>query len=127
LSADLRGTRRDKSLEGAHLSLLLIGILGLICALFLPQSLLVPSAFAWNALGAAFGPLLLLRLCGMPLRTGATLGSMWAGFTLTFVFYLLPDSPGDLFERVLPFVTALGIALTGGERRDDPDRQDRVA
>jgi sodium/proline symporter len=41
------------------------------------------------------------------------------------VFHLLPDSPGDFLERVLPFIAALGIALTGGERRRNPDRADR--
>jgi hypothetical protein len=67
-----------------------------------------------------------VRLAGKRVRPGSTLGAMWAGFLLTVLFYLLPDSPGDLFERVMPFLASLGIALTGGERRRDPDRADRV-
>ena len=31
----------------------------------------------------------------------------------------------DFLERVLPFIASLGIALTGGERRRNPDRADR--
>ena len=51
---------------------------------------------------------------------------MWAGAILSWLFHLLPDSPGDFLERILPFVAALGIALTGGERRNNPDRADRA-
>jgi Na+/proline symporter len=81
--------------------------------------------FAFTALGASLGPLLLVRLSGKRIRPGSTLGAMWAGFLLSLVFHLLPDSPGDFLERVLPFIASLGIALTGGERRRNPDRADR--
>ncbi|MEY4932452.1 MAG: hypothetical protein RLZZ403_772, partial [Pseudomonadota bacterium] len=64
-------------------------------------------------------------LTGKRIRPGSTLGSMWAGFILTLLLHLLPNAPGDFLERALPFVAALGIALTGGERRRDPDRADR--
>ena len=80
----------------------------------------VPPAF-----GASLGPLLLVRLSGKRIRPGSTLGAMWAGFLLSLIFHLLPDSPGDFLERVLPFIASLGIALTGGERRRNPDRADR--
>jgi sodium/proline symporter len=53
------------------------------------------------------------------------LGAIWSGFALTTLFHLLPDAPGDFMERVLPFIAALGIALSGGERRRNPDRADR--
>jgi sodium/proline symporter len=83
------------------------------------------AMFGYAAIGAAFGPLLLVRISGKRVRPGATLGAMWSGFILSLLFHLLPDSPGDFLERVLPFVAALGIALTGGERRRNPDRADR--
>ncbi len=53
------------------------------------------------------------------------LAAMWSGFILSLMFHLLPDAPGDFLERVMPFVASLGIALTGGERRRNPDRADR--
>ena len=81
--------------------------------------------FEWHALGAAFAPLLLVRLSGKSVRPGSTLGSIWAGFALTTIFHAMPDTPGDLLERGLPFIVALGIALSGGERRRNPDRADR--
>ncbi|MET0660940.1 MAG: hypothetical protein ABW110_22605, partial [Steroidobacteraceae bacterium] len=54
------------------------------------------------------------------------IGAMSAGFMLVCVFHAMPDAPGDFLERVLPFVAGLGIALSGGERRRNPDRADRA-
>jgi sodium/proline symporter len=97
-----------------------------IVALYVPGTILDQAALAFTAMGSSFGPLLLVRLTGKRIRAGSTLGAMWAGFILTLVFHVLPDSPGDFLERVFPFIAALGIALTGGERRHNPDRADRA-
>jgi len=113
-------------LATARVTVLVFSLIAMLLALYAPESIYSRVLFAWNAMGAAFGPLLLVRLTGKRVRPGSTLGAMWAGFLLTLLFYLLPDSPGDLFERVIPFMAALGIALTGGERRRDPDRADRA-
>ena len=95
-------------------------------ALFAPLSVLDQSLLAFTVVGAAFGPLVIVRVAGKRIRPGSALGAMWAGTLLTLVFHLLPDSPGDFLERVLPFFAALGIALGGGERRANPDRADRA-
>jgi len=107
-------------------TLVVTGAFAVIVALYVPGSVLDRAAFSFAALGAAFGPLLLVRLTGKRVRPGSTLGAMWSGFILTVLFHLLPDSPGDFLERVFPFIAALGIALTGGERRHNPDRADRA-
>ena len=125
LTGDLAQSRTT-TLVVARVALLAFSLVAMLLALYVPESIYARLLFAWNALGAAFGPLLLVRLAGKRVRPGSTLGAMWAGFLLTVLFYLLPDSPGDLFERVMPFLASLGIALTGGERRRDPDRADRV-
>jgi sodium/proline symporter len=80
---------------------------------------------SWHALSAAFGPLLLVRLTGKKVRPGSLLGAMWSGFVLTVLFHLMPDTPGDLLERSLPFIVAMGIALSGGDQRRNPNRADR--
>lgn len=81
----------------------------------------------WQLLGASLGPWLLVRVSGKRIRAGATLGAIWTGCALTLIFHAMPDAPGDYLEHVLPFIAALGIALTGGEQRGDPDREDRQA
>lgn len=125
LSADIKRATSPVSFEWARVVLVLYAIVALCFSLYAGGSLLRQTMFAFSALGAAFGPLLLVRLTGKRVRPGSTLGAMWAGFVLTWLFHILPDAPGDFLERVLPFVAALGIALTGGERRRNPDRADR--
>ena len=125
LAVDLRRTTAPLSLPLMRFGLVVAAILACCVAFYTPAGVLDQAIFAFHALGASFGPLLVVRLSGKRIRPGSTLGAMWAGFVLSFLFHLLPDSPGDFLERVLPFVAALGIALTGGERRRNPDRADR--
>lgn len=126
LAIDLRRSTAPLSISLARAMVVFVAVFVLFLAAMTPASLLDHGLFAFTTLGACFGPILLVRLSGKRLRSGALLGAMWAAFILSVVFHLLPDSPGDFLERVLPFVAALGIALTGGERRRNPDRADRA-
>ena len=126
VAADLKRPIAAISITVAHVTTVLAAIVAICVTVYAPTSLLDQSVFAFTVLGAAFGPLVLVRVSGKRIRPGAALGAMWAGTILTLLFHLLPDAPGDFLERVLPFVAALGIALTGGERRNNPDRADRA-
>lgn len=125
LAVDLKRPTTPPSLTWLRGMLLVAAVLACINLLYTPSKIGDHAMFAFTALGASLGPLLLVRLSGKRIRPGATLGAMWAGFLLSLVFHLLPDSPGDFLERVLPFIASLGIALTGGERRRNPDRANR--
>jgi sodium/proline symporter len=125
VSVDVYADRARGSLDWPKPAVVLAGALSLSVAIVVPAPSFERLVLAWTLLGSAFGPLLLVRLTGKRIRPGSTLGSMWAGFILTLLLHLLPNAPGDFLERALPFVAALGIALTGGERRRDPDRADR--
>jgi len=124
-SVDLKRTTSLLSEGWTRLVLLIVALLVLVVALSIPTVGLDQALFAFTAVGATLGPVLLVRISGKRIRPGCTLGAVWSGFVLTTLFHLLPDAPGDFMERVLPFVAALGIALTGGERRRNPDRADR--
>lgn len=125
LGVDLRRPTAPPSLTLMRGMLLVTAVLACIAVLYAPDKIVDHAMFSFTALGASLGPLLLVRLSGKRIRPGSTLGAMWAGFLLSLIFHLLPDSPGDFLERVLPFIASLGIALTGGERRRNPDRADR--
>ena len=125
LAIDTRKANAPLSLAWSRAAMVLAAVCVVLSTLFAPSTVLEHAMFAYAAIGASFGPLLLVRLSGKRVRPGATLGAMWSGVLLSLLFHLLPDSPGDFLERVLPFVTSLGIALTGGERRRNPDRADR--
>lgn len=38
------------------------------------------------------------------------LATLWTGFALTLLFYVLPDTEGGVLERVVPFLAALIVA-----------------
>ena len=105
------------SLPLARLVVAGLGVSAAFLALLLPDSVFSRVLFAWNALGAAFGPTLLCRLFGWRLRVAGVLASVATGFGLTVVFYSLPNTPGDVAERAVPFVVAFAILLTTRARR----------
>ncbi len=87
-----------------------------LLAIAAPAAIFSRVLFAWHALGSAFGPVLILRLAGFRIAGRAALASIATGFGLTVVFYLLPDTPGDWVERLVPLVLALVVAWLGATR-----------
>jgi sodium/proline symporter len=126
LSADMKRSQTPMAFAWSRIVLVAYAVAALCLSLWSRPSLVDQATFAFTLMGAAFGPLILVRLSGKRVRPASTLGAMWAAVGLTVLFHALPDAPGDFLERVLPFVAALGIALTGGERRRNPDRADRA-
>lgn len=126
VSVDVKNNPVRGSLDWPKPAVVLAAGLLAAVALEVPEPTFERLLLAWTLLGSAFGPLLFVRLTGKRVRPGSMLGSMWAGFVLTLLLHMLPSAPGDFLERALPFVAALGIALTGGDRRRNPDRADRT-
>ncbi|MBL4595349.1 MAG: sodium/proline symporter [Robiginitomaculum sp.] len=115
---DLGLARRfvGKELMISRLVTLGISVIAVALTLMVPASIFSRVLFAWSAMGAAFGPLVLLRVLGRPPSAMGTLLAMVTGFLLTIVFYLQPNAPGDVLERVVPFVVALAIAFCWRQR-----------
>ena len=80
-------------------------------AVYLPESIFNRVLFAWIALGSAFGPLVFLRLAGYEAPAQAILLSILTGFSLSVLFYLLPNTPGEILERLAPFCCAFAVLL----------------
>jgi sodium/proline symporter len=99
------------SLARTRVALLGFSLAAVALAIFAPEAIYSRVLFAWNALGAAFGPLVVLAVLGRRPGPAAGLAGMLAGFGLTIAFYLLPDAPGDVLERIAPFFIALTIVL----------------
>jgi len=89
----------------------LLCLLSVLIAIFLPSDIFSRVLFAWGALGSAFGPVVLTRLMGWQLNSKAILPAMISAVILTIIFYLQPNSVGDIQERLLPFVTSFLILL----------------
>jgi sodium/proline symporter len=110
------GSRPDK-LANARATVVVVLLMATILALVWRADIFSRVLFAWSGLGSAFGPLLIVRLLGHNISARGTIASMLAGFGLTVVLTLAPDTPGDIAERVLPFVVALGLAVAAREPR----------
>ena len=104
------------SLLVSRLVVLAVGVLAVLVAYGLPDAIFTRVLFAWNALGAAFGPAVIARLLNWPVRPGAVIAAVAAGFLLTVVLYLSPDTPGDVAERAAPFLVGVLILLLGRRR-----------
>ncbi len=110
---DLGLARRfpDHALLVSRLTTAALCVAAAILTLALPASIYGRVLFAWSALGAAFGPLVIAMAMGRPPRPTGVIITMLTGFTLTVILYLQPNTPGDWAERVAPFVIALVMAL----------------
>ena len=94
----------DLKRSNSRVFVVLVGVVALVLALFVPESIFSRVLFAWNALGATFGPLVIHKLLRRPVHPLAVPIAMAAGFLLTVLFYSLQDTVGDVAERLIPFV-----------------------
>ncbi|MGH9339936.1 MAG: sodium/proline symporter [Acidobacteriota bacterium] len=105
----LRG--RGSVLLRSRLVVVLISLGAVVIALVGSQRIFSQVLFAWTAMGAAFGPLLLITVLKGPVSSGRTLAAMIAGFSLSVLAYSFPETRGGVLERVLPFIVAFAIIL----------------
>jgi len=119
VSHDLRNGRSatQESLRQARWVVLIIGIAAIALAVFSPQAIFSRVLFAWQALAAAFGPLLIITLWRGPVRSDWRIAAMSSGFILTVLISWMTDTPGDIAERYIPMGVALLLAWLGSRRR----------
>ena len=116
VSHDLRRGRISLSLDRAVI--VLLGLAAVILALYFPATIFDRVLFAWQVLGNAFGPLLIVLLFAGPVDARYRLYAMLTGALLTVVISFFPQAPGNAVERLVPFFLALMIAWIGREARD---------
>ncbi len=113
---NLAGGKEKIGMAGTRTTVLGVLVLATVLALVWQADIFSRVLFAWSAAGSAFGPLLIVRLLGRSISSSATLAAMLTGFGMTIVVSLFPDTPGDVVERLLPFVLASIIADRGSHR-----------
>ncbi len=106
----------ERNLLVSRLTIAGLVVLAVLVALFLPEKIFSRVLFAWSALGAAFGPVLFCRLMGLNVRAGGVLTAIIAGFGFSVLFYLMPNTPGDVLERLAPFFIASVIIFASIDR-----------
>lgn len=116
ISHDLGLGGRQRRLLFSRLAIVGLVIFAVLVSLYLPEAIFSRVLFAWIALGSAFGPVLFLRLAGVPLKPGVVLLSILTGFCLAVTFYFMPNTPGDILERLVPFCVAFALLVVFGRR-----------
>jgi len=113
---NLASGSRDGGLAGTRTTVVVVLILATVLALVWRADIFSRVLFAWSAAGSAFGPILIMRLLGRTVSSTATLAAMVTGFGLTVLISMLPSTPGDVAERLLPFFIAIVIARLGSRQ-----------
>ncbi len=92
--------------------------ISLVCLLAIGVTLLMPSSifervlFAWVALGATFGPVVVVRALRHHPSGAGILASMLTGFGLSLgLTFLLAEGPGSIWSTIAPWVGAF-VVLT---------------
>ena len=115
LSHDLKLNERLKlsPLTLSRYAVIVMVFAATLITLLAPEAIFSRALFAWTALGAAFGPVVAVRMAGYSLPTSIKTTSICTGFVLAIGFYMAPNAPGDFAERVIPFACAFLIAWFG--------------
>lgn len=91
--------------------IVLLSLAAMVAAMYGKESIFQSVLFAWTAMGAAFGPVLMARLCGWRLGATRAIAVMICGAGVAVVAHygFLGDS--SLTKRLLPYVVALLVLL----------------
>jgi len=118
ISHDLKDGRSSAKagLKRARWVVLIIGLLAIALAIGSPDRIFNRVLFAWQALAAAFGPLLVITLWRGPVRPAWRIAALASGFCLTILLSWTIDSPGDWVERLVPLFLALLLSLIGSRK-----------
>ena len=112
ISHDMPKVKRN-NIALDRLAIFVISAAAITAALFIDESIFSTVLFAWSALGAAFGPLLLCRLMRGPVSGIASLTSIWLGFAVTLIWYFTPELKSVIYELIPAFTIALIPAWLG--------------
>ena len=103
---------RGTNISSARIAILLVVIFAVILSLYAPETIFTRVIFAWTALGAAFVPMVFAKVFSWKVSSIAAGLSILTGFIMVVILHQLPDSPGDILERVLPMTLGFLILIS---------------
>ncbi len=113
ITHDLPHAKSANLLLYSRLTVLALSAGAVLTALFGSGEIFSKVLFAWTAMGAAFGPLLLTTTLKGPVRIDFAFAAMISGFVLSVAAYSFPETKGGWLERVLPFAVAFAFSYWG--------------
>jgi len=114
-SYDIGSSSQKSSMLRSKLTVGVMCVISMLIAIWAPQDIFTRVLFAWNALGAAFGPVVIILLMNRTCKDQYLFNAILIGFCTTVIFHWLPSVAGDVIERVLPFILAFTCAWLGSE------------
>lgn len=111
ISYDLKLAKRFKGKELliSRLTVAFLVVMSVLISIYLPATIFDRALFAWNALGAAFGPIIVMKLSGYRYTGKVVFLVILIGFLSAIILSLFPDSPGDVLERTIPYILGFGF------------------
>lgn len=109
----LRWADKKRALLMGRLAMVAVAIVAVSVTLFAPKDIFTRVLFSWVALGAAFGPTLLLRCLGVKLKGGAVLLAVVSGFLIAVVAYNVSGPAADVVEKWVSWLVGLAILWLG--------------
>lgn len=93
---------------GNRLGILIVCIIAVVITLSFPSTIFDRTLFAWVALGASFGPTVVVRALKFEPSGRAVLASIILGFSTSLIFELiLSAGPGAVWARTIPWFCAM--------------------
>ena len=108
---------RGTNINSARIAILLVVIFAVILSLYAPETIFVRVVFAWTALGAALVPMVFSKVLNWKVSSLAAGLSVVTGFLMTVILHQLPNTPGDILERVLPMTLGFLILISSKTKR----------
>ncbi len=105
-----------RALFFGRLAMVGIAIFAVILTLTLPKDIFSRVLFSWVALGAAFGPVILVKCLGLKVRDMFVFAAIVTGFTLAVTAYNIAGPIADVVEKWVSWAAGLIILFLG--RRD---------
>ena len=120
VSHDMGGEYSDpkKALLLGRLAMVGVAILAVLMTLYLPKDIFSRVLFSWVALGAAFGPIILIKSLGWRIKSGFVLAAILAGFLIAVIFSGISGASADVIEKWGSWIVGLGILFVGRKSRE---------
>ena len=93
-----------------------VAVVAVFLTLFLPQEIFSRVLFSWVALGAAFGPVLLLSCLGFKSRDAFKFAAICAGFIIAVTAYNFDGALADVIEKWGSWAVGLLVLFIGKAR-----------
>lgn len=102
-----------KALLFGRLAMVGVAVIAVILTLFLPQEIFKRVLFSWVALGAAFGPVILVSCLGMRVRDLFKFIAIIAGFVIAVTAYGVDGPLADVVEKWGSWAAGFAILFAG--------------